>query len=98
VRTPHPEYSRWLIRCLATERAFDVSTIPLHSRCPMLEVSESTWRPSLSRATAKYSPSATQKSLLNRRFRVAASFSSWSAKDSSCQTRLASRAALTLAS
>ena len=38
----------------------------------MFDVSESTWLPSMSRATAKYSPSSTQKSRLNRRLRSAA--------------------------
>ena len=45
----------------------------------MFDVSESTWRPSASSASAKYSPSATQKSRLNRRFRSAACRSSCSA-------------------
>ena len=43
----------------------------------MFDVSESTWRPSASRASAKYSPSATQKSRLKRRLRSAACLSSW---------------------
>ena len=46
----------------------------------MFEVSASTWLPSGSSASAKYSPSSTQKSRLKRRLRSAASFSSLSAK------------------
>ena len=34
------------IRCRATALAFDLSTMPLHSRWPLFEVSESTWLPS----------------------------------------------------
>ena len=48
--------------------------------------SESTWRPSASSASAKYSPSSTQKSRLKRRLRSAACFSSSSAKAGSFQT------------
>ena len=77
------------MRCRATAFAFDLSTIPLHSRWPLFEVSASTWRPSGSSASAKYSPSSTQKSRLNRRFRSAASRSSLSASSSSLPDRAA---------
>ena len=86
VRTPQPENSRLPMRCAATALALDLSTIPLHRRWPLFEVSVSTCRPSSSRATAKYWPSSTQKSRLNRRFRSAASFSRRSANPTSCHT------------
>ena len=60
----------------ATAFAFDLSTMPLHSRWPLFDASASTWLPSASSASAKYSPSSTQKSRLKRRFRSAACFSS----------------------
>ena len=66
--------------------------MPLQSRCPLFDVSASTWRPSTSSAIAKYPSSSTQKSRLKRRFRSAASFSSRSANSGSFQTRRARRA------
>ena len=63
--------------------ALDFSTMPLHSRWPMFDVRESTCRPSVSRAMAKYPRSLTQKSRLKRRLRSAASFSSLSANSGS---------------
>ena len=51
----------------------------------MFDVSESTWLPSVSSASAKYSPSSTQKSRLNRRLRSAACRSSLSANAGSFQ-------------
>ena len=62
------------MRCRTTALAFDLSTIPLHSRCPLFDASASTWLPSGSIASAKYSPSSTQKSRLKRRLSVAACF------------------------
>ena len=59
--------------------------MPLHSRWPLFEVSESTWLPSASSASAKYSPSSTQKSRLKRRLRSAACRSSSSANAGSFQ-------------
>src|SRR4029453_8586119 len=55
--------------CRATALALALSTMPFQSRCPLFDESESTRRPSASRAMAKYSPSSTQKSRFNRRFR-----------------------------
>jgi hypothetical protein len=97
-RTPQPENSFGPIRCMTTDGALSASTIPLHSRCPMLEDSASTWVPSASRARAKYPSSATQKSRLNRSFSSAASRSSRSAYAGSCQNSRASRAPRTFAS
>ena len=70
---PSRRTGRGPIRCRTTAFALDLSTMPLHSRWPMFEVSASTWLPSASSASAKYSPSATQKSRLKRRLRSAAS-------------------------
>ena len=53
--------------------------MPLQSRWPLFDVSASTCLPSVSSASAKYSPSSTQKSRLKRRLRSAACFSSRSA-------------------
>ncbi len=50
--------------------------MPLQSRWPLFESSASTCLPSASSASAKYSPSSTQKSRLKRRFRSAACCSS----------------------
>ena len=86
------------MRWRTTALAFDLSTIPLHSRCPLFDASASTWLPSGSIASAKYSPSSTQKSRLNRRFSVAACFSNSSAYAASCQISRARRAPRILAS
>ena len=45
VRTPQPEKRRGPRRCRTTAFAFDLSTMPLQSRWPMFEVSESTFLP-----------------------------------------------------
>ena len=58
----------------------------------MFDASASTWLPSASRASAKYSRSGIQKSRLKRRLRSAAWASSWSAYSGSFQTSRASRA------
>ena len=50
VRTPQPEKSRGPSRWRATAFAFDFSTMPLQSRWPLFDVSESTWLPSVSSA------------------------------------------------
>ena len=83
---------------MPTAFAFDLSTMPLHSRCPLFDASASTCRPSASSASAKYSSSAIQKSRLKRRFSAAASRSSASAKSGSFQTLRARRAPRILAS
>ena len=67
------------MRWRTTAFAFDLSTMPLQSRWPLFEASASTCLPSASSASAKYSPSSTQKSRLKRRLRSAACFSSSSA-------------------
>lgn len=64
----------------------------------MLELRMSHWRPFGSRARAKYSPSSTHQSRLNRSFSSAASRSNWSANPGSPQNSRANRAARTFAS
>src|SRR5919202_1753871 len=46
VRTPQPENSRSPSRCPTIASTCASGTIPLHSRCPMFEVSVGTSRPS----------------------------------------------------
>ena len=58
----------------------------------MFEESTSSWRPFSSMASAKYPPSSTQKSRLNRCLRSSALASSFFAYSSSCQNSRASRA------
>ena len=74
------------------EGAGELGFFPPHSKWPLFEVKESTWLPSTSSASAKNSPSSTQKSWLNRRFRSAASCSRWSAYAGSPQASRANRA------
>ena len=64
--------------------------MPLQSRWPLFEASASTWLPSGSSASAKYSPFSIQKSRLKRRLRSAASFSSRSESSRSFQISRAS--------
>ena len=91
VRTPQPEKSL-SDEVPATLFALDLSTMPLHSRWPLFEARASICLPSLSRPSAKYSPSSTQKSRLKRRLRSAACRSSSSANAGSFQTSRARRA------
>ena len=78
--------------------AFDLSTMPLHSRWPMFEVSESTLRPSASRATREVLTIGDPEVAVEAALEVGRLAFELMAYCSSCQTSRAKRAPRTLAS